>query len=488
MSQINNELSKIKHLMNYGLNENAKPKYNSIEYTNKGADGKMYGIIREGSKFYIKQMHDSTKKMIPENFDYIGGFSNRKDNEFSTYANALKQFDLKMLSLKESFNSKAMVVESLDPSRKEYLIVEGTEEMKNEIARQKQIMLNAALISENKKKCVGCCSTGDAKKQGAPYGLKDKGKGYVEVEGDAYNEKGEPIVKEEVLGWNDNKDYMDKSSSTEIGCSAPFCDKANDGKDNHASHNSDTSNEAKNGTVMESKPAEPAPNEVNDWDKGLPEKEGVGEVGDSTPFDKKVNESIFEDEDIDNVEGDVEPLDIEDSETETIEDTDDMSELKSLMQQVLDRLSSIEDSISSQEFDDEPLYDDTDETSEDDDDFGEDDDEFGDEDDFGDTDDFDDEDDTTYFESINYRKAMIREGQTLNDFGKHPAYRKKVMTLPNSKHQEMDGYKDWNDESVEGEKPYGEQIGDSAPFDITPEAIDNAIAESIERLKNKKKR
>ena len=76
----------------------------------------------------------------------------------------------------------------------------------------------------------------------------------------------------------------------------------------------------------------------------------------------------------------------------------------------------------------------------------------------------------------------------LNDFGKHPAYQKRVMTLPNSNMQEFPGYYDMNDDSVRNENPYGEKIGDSAPFEIAPETIDNAISEAFNRLKKKSNR
>jgi hypothetical protein len=75
----------------------------------------------------------------------------------------------------------------------------------------------------------------------------------------------------------------------------------------------------------------------------------------------------------------------------------------------------------------------------------------------------------------------------LDDFGKHPAYQKVVMSLPPKDLQEFPDYYDMNDESVRNDSPYGEKIGDGAPFDIDPESIDNAIAESIKRTLKKKR-
>ena len=75
----------------------------------------------------------------------------------------------------------------------------------------------------------------------------------------------------------------------------------------------------------------------------------------------------------------------------------------------------------------------------------------------------------------------------LDDFGKHPAYQKVVMDLPPKDMKEFPGYYDMNDDSVKNDAPYGEKIGDGAPFEIDPQAIDNAIAESIQRILKKKK-
>jgi len=73
----------------------------------------------------------------------------------------------------------------------------------------------------------------------------------------------------------------------------------------------------------------------------------------------------------------------------------------------------------------------------------------------------------------------------LDDFGKHPAYQKVVMDLPPKDLKEFPGNYDMNDDSVKNDTPYGEKIGSGAPFEIDPEAIDNAIAEAFNRLKKK---
>ena len=79
----NETLNRMKSLMNYGLQtESKQAPYSTVEYQKKGADGKVYGIVREGAKYYIKSAPNKAN-LVKEDFNYIGGFRNRKDNEYS---------------------------------------------------------------------------------------------------------------------------------------------------------------------------------------------------------------------------------------------------------------------------------------------------------------------------------------------------------------------------------------------------------------------
>ena len=51
MNKFDNQISRMKVMMNYGLQTESKSQYSNIEYKRVGADGKMYGIVREGTKF-----------------------------------------------------------------------------------------------------------------------------------------------------------------------------------------------------------------------------------------------------------------------------------------------------------------------------------------------------------------------------------------------------------------------------------------------------
>lgn len=516
------ELSRMKDLMKFGINESKKPAYSGIEYEKVAADGKMYGIVREGAKFYIK-VNPSKKGQIVENYEYIGGFRNRKDNQYSSYAEAQKQFDLKMMSINEANSaSKKIVIESWNPDKQEELTVEATDKMRKEISRQRQIMMNASRISEKKEqdcKAISCdgsaCAepfcdnikksekheTGDPKKANSDYknaSLKDTD----------IKEGTEPLAWHRE-GDTKNDEYMDKSNGTEIGDSSPFDKNVDAAKDS----------KAKNGVVVEGE-------SMHDSDNQNTPSVGTSEVGDDEPFDekpKKVNEDIEPvDADADVEDGDDEfdveddselgddelgddesindePLDDFDDDIDTDEDddiADDVDpEIADLQAQISD-ISSKLDALLSANGVDEPTVDSED--YEDDDLFGddEDDDEFG-------GDELDDEEpieDETVYESVGVRRMRalneakmrrmkrLRERNELHDFGKHPAYRKKVMTLPTKDHQEKEGYYDMNDESVYNDSPYGEKIGDGAPFEVDVDKIENAITESIMRYFKKGKK
>lgn len=143
----NSQLSRMKGLMTYGtqVNENARPISTcSLEYKAEAADGKTYGIIREGHRYYIKSA-TAGQEAIAESYQYLGGFNNKRDYEYDSYAKALKNFELKMASINEACDGKVNI-QTLNPFRANEVLIEGTKKMKNEIARQRQIMYNAAML------------------------------------------------------------------------------------------------------------------------------------------------------------------------------------------------------------------------------------------------------------------------------------------------------------------------------------------------------
>jgi hypothetical protein len=98
-----NEINeRIKNLMGLMSVNETGPKI-SVEITKKGADGKAYAIVRENQEWFIK-VADKTKNLIAEDFKYIGGLQNKKDEAYPSYSKALKQLALKLKSIAEAYD------------------------------------------------------------------------------------------------------------------------------------------------------------------------------------------------------------------------------------------------------------------------------------------------------------------------------------------------------------------------------------------------
>ena len=575
------KLSRMKAMMAYGLQtENKNCQYCSVEQSKVAADGKMYGVVREGVKYYLK-VSEKTQNPLKEDFDYIGGFRNRKNHEYDSCAKAMKQLELKLMSINEAYGKhNGIIIESWDPSKKEQLSVESTEKMRREINRQREIMGNAKQIHENKGsycKVTGDCGatqknnikkTSDGKGEptgngGDPFTEKVDAEQGATQKNNVKKEFKPVMEAENVLGWNDNADYMDTTHGTEIGDSAPFDVEVVEECD--ALHNCDGQNNPKPGTnkVGNSAPFDEKP-QMHESSFFHNDEEADEDQLEDTPEeiiidDADLEELPFGDDEFGAEEGmdDVEPMDdVEEFEDEPTFDNDEEFEVEDDVEDIEEpameenefnsRLDAIESMIAKiaeklhiDEFEEDDLYPESDEEGKDEEvdaeyEFEFDADEDGDVEDeegeeveeetftegkFIDTiktgynkfkkameapttknplcsevhPDWDEEDEDDYdleeslrgvkvIESRSFRK-MMRE----SDFGKHPAYRKEVMTLPSNQNIHNPGYYDMNDESVEGEQPYGQEIGDGAPFNIDVDSIDNAVAESINRILGKRK-
>lgn len=82
-------------------------------------------------------------------------------------------------------------------------------------------------------------------------------------------------------------------------------------------------------------------------------------------------------------------------------------------------------------------------------------------------------------ESCHDKKANMNEGSVDLGFGKHPAYRKVPMTTPPNKEVAPNGAKDWNDDSAKGEQPFGQKIGDGDPYDKLVDTITDSLMEHL---------
>jgi len=337
------------------------------------------------------------------------------------------------------------------------------------------------------------------------------------------------VTEEQVLTWNKDKDYLDKAKGTEIGSSAPFCDELGQESnqteaDTEKIHESDGAMHTEGDNINKPKP-------------------GNGEIGSSEPFDKKINEDLDEDipfpgvdytqddlseDDVENFAGmpdeyqdygtqfdhaweafiqqnpqfakvqkpqipsdnafdseysNGQNLPWEESKDMTGSALDEDNEKDNLLKKAdnahswnkFDRMVANNSAKTRGEevggdYRDENLnvrdekgkaamaaMDSSDKIS-------------------------------TMGKRISstwndFKNKDVNEGTVLDDFGKHPAYQKDVMTLPPNTEVAPNGAKDWNDKSVDGDKPYGLKIGSSAPFDDIVKIITDSVMKKLSQMK-----
>ena len=96
----NDKLDRIRQLMpkapvNEGISRSV------VELTKMGPDGNVYAIVRENQEYFIK-ISENKESLLNEDFKYIGGLQNKKDKSYPSYAKAIKQLNLKFMSINEA--------------------------------------------------------------------------------------------------------------------------------------------------------------------------------------------------------------------------------------------------------------------------------------------------------------------------------------------------------------------------------------------------
>lgn len=551
MTSFEATLARMKELYTYGreLNEDKTPTNYTIEYKAQAADGNTYGIIRECSKYYIKKARKG-KEGLAEAYDYLGGFNNKKNYEYSSYAKALKNFELKMASINEAVEGE-VIISTLDPFKKEDFLVEATDAMKAEIARQKQIMFNAAQImnestdfsvsrvnntvmynGENPEAETG--KKGDEEYTETKAEPEYKGSKTVGVD-----KKAEPFKENTPSCADQLKENNDNECGIMEGDACPKCGK------NPCTCEEGCENEC---GIMEGDSCDGACECSSEGDSCIKDGKpcGSGEdpknIGWDIEGQKKVNESEdddnYESDDDENGNVDIEDAEdpdlgldadeTDDAEAETddeapelssdegdyddFEEDDDEIDLDDLGDMDDSDLSDLDSELNADDEDEIDMDDSEDEDDVDmsfddeidlsDEDFEDEDEnsdiepeDFGDEDDtetFGDEDDdledsYDNElDDLTNKIVQEVRQKLIKEDE-LHVFGKHPGYRKKPMELPTTGEDKNQWGEDWNDESVHSEAPFGEKIGDGTPFEKMVDSVVKNVMTKMNESLNKKK-
>lgn len=145
------QIATMQRLIKFGMNEDSsKTSKPIVEFKRKAANGKTYGIIREATKYYIMEAPQKDTEILAEDFDYIGGFNNRKENEYSSYSKTSNALDLKLMAINETVESKNKVIIEAPVVKSEWE-TQITEGMRKEIDRFKEINKNvSAILKEDK--------------------------------------------------------------------------------------------------------------------------------------------------------------------------------------------------------------------------------------------------------------------------------------------------------------------------------------------------
>lgn len=459
MSNFESTLARIQELSRYGYTNESNQKCDrSVEYHSLAADGKEYGILREGNKFYIK-IAPKGKGTLSEAYDYIGGIVNKKNYQYSSYNDALKNFELKLRSINEACNGD-INTEVLDPYKKGIVLAEATDEMKNSIARMRQIMHNAAMIM-NESSPFGCtpiknqpeAAKGKSGDTDTPFTDEVKCKENCETPKATEPEKQSTPFDEKAK----------VNESLENGDDEPTDDVADATKDLDGNEDDD----------ME---ITDEPIEVDDDEEADVEPEDLDSDEETEPTDDETSDDEPVDDDSDLTDDDFEPSDEEDSDEG--EDADELAAKVADLEAQLAELKAQLDGIGNSEEDDPEDY------------------EFDADDAEGDEDggfEFDVESNSLdegklnnlvnkVFENV--KRNTLKEDE-LHVFGQHPGYRKKPMTLPPTGSDSNKHGRDWNDNSVHSERPFGEKIGDSTPF---TKIVNDVASKMMEQLREGKKK
>ena len=214
MAKYDDQLARMNYLMEF-KNQPKEVKSN-IEYHANGADGKVYGILKEGTKYYIK-VTENGKENLAESYDYINGFVNRRENEFKSYNDATKHLELKLMSLNEAYGKKGDV-STVDLHRNDKAFANLTEEARKELDRMNQIFENSCKIGKD------CCCDPESKGSASPENTTKNN--------DPFNKKVTPDMdyagsKGTVEGATDNK----KVSGVEADLKSDKMKSANSGSE-----------------------------------------------------------------------------------------------------------------------------------------------------------------------------------------------------------------------------------------------------------------
>ena len=473
MSKFDDKLSRMKCLMEYKTPMN-EGKCN-VEFYSEGADGKVYGIIKEGTKFYVK-VTEKGKEKISESYNYVNGQSRKYDYAFNSYNDATKHLELKLMSLNEAYGQNIRT-SVFDSERSRKTLESLTEEARKELNRMHLVMENSEHIGSKVYKGEDFESKGTASdpvKQSEPFNEKGE-----------FSEEGTKETENNPENANDYTDASKKAEKNLTSDKAPSnagdtaedgenakCDLDGksvvvkeelemggfdgDGEDILIDEVGDEGFET-DGLGME----DPVANDI-EFEGGFEgEEPEIAGIGDDDDFDSLLEEyeayvESLEVKSCDKCECDGETCECDSKGAKDgVECTEDALDGHTVAAKatVWDKMDESIANVSKRAFN--KIY-----------------------------------EQQTLRKEI--RKMIFEEMMNVNahkDFGKHPSFGKEPMTLPQNKEKIVNtGDYDMDDESVKGNERYGKKIGDGAPFNKQVEVLtDSVMAILSEKLGLKKK-
>ena len=133
-----------------GINENFDKskaiKNEDIKLIKEGVNGEVFGLIKENHEYFIKVLKENSQDLSLNNFDYIGGLSNKRDFVYSTYTKAINSLNIHLheiayslgktdvkINLMENdiinFDNKVLITEEIEVNPKIEVVLDENELM-----------------------------------------------------------------------------------------------------------------------------------------------------------------------------------------------------------------------------------------------------------------------------------------------------------------------------------------------------------------------
>ena len=504
-SKFDSQLDRMQYLMEYRVPTNESKRSNKVEYHTLGADNKVYGILKEGSMYYIMTTEQG-KETIAESYSYINGFNYRNENGYKSYNEATKQLELKMISLNEAYH-KHEDVSTVDTNRGRKNLAVLTEAARKELDRMHQIFENSQTIGKN--------NTGDPESKGR---ATDPAK-----QGDPFEKPAKAELDKDLKATStvENADDNTKVDGVDADLQS---DKMKSKKVNTAKQPKDVHDDLDGEGVADQHPKGAKAVKMNEGfepdfesDEEMHQFAGpdlagenddeseLGLVGDDELSDEELNDFIGDEEPVDSPLANEEPVD---------EVPEDELSLNEELEDLINEFEETEKAMHGEEKNVDSKIEGPDKVM---------DGPHGGLDVQGWNDEKINEAINRIVESVaekfcgenkekktevcpkcgkekckcckkteTLQEAIDRivgeEVKRLDAWGKHPRYRKQPMSTPANK-EVLAGSaeKDWNDDSAKGEQPYGEKIGSSDPFEkVVDLVLDNIKTKLSEGKKSKK--